>query len=147
MTFGTLAGIMACDGILGRQNPWSDLFDLDRKKIRSAWNYVKENADYPYYLIRDRFAGTEGRSLRAVRREEGKVIDYQGQRVAAYRHKNGAVTLKSATCTHMGCLVGWNDVERSWDCPCHGSRFSIDGEVLGGPAETPLGEVKKAGGR
>ena len=59
MTFGTLAGMMACDGVLDRRNPWTDLFDVDRKKIGSAWNYIKENADYPYYLIRDRFAGTE----------------------------------------------------------------------------------------
>ena len=142
MTFGTLAAMMACDGVLDRRNPWTELFAFDRKAVGSAWNYIKENADYPYYLIRDRFAGTEGRSLRAVRRGYGKVIEYNGQSVAAYRNQNGAVTLKSATCTHMGCLVGWNGAEHTWDCPCHGSRFSVDGEVLGGPAESPLADVK-----
>jgi glycine/D-amino acid oxidase-like deaminating enzyme/nitrite reductase/ring-hydroxylating ferredoxin subunit len=142
MTFGTLAGIMACDGVLGRGNPWTDLFDVDRKKIKSAWNYIKENADYPYYLIRGRFAGTAGRSWRGLRRGHGKVIEYNGQSVAAYRNEHGAVTLKSATCTHMGCLVSWNSAERSWDCPCHGSRFGVDGDVIGGPAESPLGDVK-----
>ena len=71
---------MACDKILGRSNPWVDLFDVDRKKIGSTWDYIKENADYPYYLVRDRFAGAEGRSLRAVRRGQGRVIDYRDQR-------------------------------------------------------------------
>ena len=142
ITFGTLAGMMACDGVLDRRNPWTDLFDVDRKKIGSAWNYIKENADYPYYLIRDRFAGTNGRSLRGIRRGHGKVIEYQGQSVAAYRSENGALTVKSATCTHLGCLVSWNAAERSWDCPCHGSRFSVDGRVIGGPAEAPLADIK-----
>jgi glycine/D-amino acid oxidase-like deaminating enzyme/nitrite reductase/ring-hydroxylating ferredoxin subunit len=144
LTFGTLAGVMACDGILDRRSPWVDLFNVDRKKIGSAWDYLKENADYPYYLVRDRFAGAEGRPSRAVRRGHGAVIDYHGQRVAAYRDANGAVTLKSATCTHLGCLVNWNEVERTWDCPCHGSRFGVDGKVIGGPAESPLAEVKAA---
>jgi Rieske Fe-S protein len=144
LTFGTLAGVMACDGILDRRSPWTDLFNVDRKKIGSAWDYLKENADYPYYLVRDRFAGADGRPLRAVRRGHGAVIDYHGQRVAAYRDANGAVTLKSATCTHLGCLVNWNEVERTWDCPCHGSRFGVDGKVIGGPAESPLAEVKAA---
>jgi glycine/D-amino acid oxidase-like deaminating enzyme/nitrite reductase/ring-hydroxylating ferredoxin subunit len=142
ITFGTLAGMMACDGILDRRNPWVDLFDVDRKNIGSAWNYIKENADYPYYLIRDRFAGADGRLLRGVHRCHGKVIEYQGQSVAAYRNEKGALTLKSATCTHLGCLVSWNAAERSWDCPCHGSRFSVDGRVIGGPAEAPLADIQ-----
>jgi len=145
MTFGTLAGMMAGEAILERKSPWTDLFAVDRRKISGAWDYIRENADYPYYLIRDRFAGAEGRSLRAVRRGHGKVIDYQGESVAAYRSENGAVTLKSATCTHLGCLVSWNDSERSWDCPCHGSRFSVDGNVLAGPAESALANINAKG--
>jgi Rieske Fe-S protein len=61
--------------------------------------------------------------------------------------ENGALTLKSATCTHMGCLVSWNGAERSWDCPCHGSRFGDDGGVLGGPAGSPLVDVKASESR
>src|SRR4029450_3160960 len=124
MTFGTLAGMMAADHALGRTNPWQDLFDPGRKKIRGGlWDYVRENKDYPYYLIRDRFAGVEGRSLRAVRRGEGKVIELNGQKVAAFRDESGTTTVRSAVCTHMGCLVQWNGAERTWECPCHGSRF------------------------
>lgn len=141
LTFGTLAGMMIADRILGRANPWSDLFDPARKAIRHGlWNYLKENTSYPYYLIRDRFAGAEGRSLRSVKRGEGKVVERNGKKVAVYRDAAGALTVRSATCTHMGCLVRWNPSEKTWDCPCHGSRFAPDGKVISGPAESPLGE-------
>jgi glycine/D-amino acid oxidase-like deaminating enzyme/nitrite reductase/ring-hydroxylating ferredoxin subunit len=143
LTFGTLGAMIATDAILGRRNPWLDLFEPERSALRrEAWEYVKDNADYPYYLIRDRFAGAEGRSLRAVKRGHGKVIMRNGTKVAAYRDESGATTLRSATCTHMGCVVGWNDAERTWDCPCHGSRFKPNGHVLSGPAESPLSEIE-----
>ncbi len=141
MTFGTLSGMMATDMVQGRRNPWAELFAVDRSKIRdAAWDYLKENADYPYYLFRDRFAGAEGRTLRAVRRGEGRILELDGRRVAAYRDDDGAVTIRSAVCTHLGCIVHWNAAERSWDCPCHGSRFSPTGQVIGGPAESPLAD-------
>jgi glycine/D-amino acid oxidase-like deaminating enzyme/nitrite reductase/ring-hydroxylating ferredoxin subunit len=142
LTFGTVAGIMAADNVLGRSNPWSRLFDPGRKTLRAAWNYFDENRDYPYYMIRDRFAGPEAKPLRTIPRGAGRVIEYQGEQVAAYRAESGAVSLCSATCTHMGCLVDWNEAERTWDCPCHGSRFDTDGRVISGPAESPLPAVE-----
>jgi glycine/D-amino acid oxidase-like deaminating enzyme/nitrite reductase/ring-hydroxylating ferredoxin subunit len=142
MTFGTLAGMMARDAALGRSNPWRDLFDVGRTKLRGGtWDYLRENKDYVYYLVRDRFAATQGTSLRALKRGEGKVLDLDGERIAAYRNEQGVVTLRSPICTHMGCVVGWNDAEKSWDCPCHGSRFKPNGDVLAGPAQSPLPEV------
>jgi len=142
LTFGTLAAMMISDAILEQSNPWTDLFDPNRKAlVRSAWDYVKENVDYPYYVIRDRFAGAEATSLRAVRRGQGRVIERKGAKAAAYRTPDGAVTIRSATCTHLGCTVRWNDAERTWDCPCHGSRFKPTGEVISGPAEAPLAEI------
>jgi len=143
LTFGTLGAIIMSDAILNRPNPWSDLFDPGRAAIRRGlWDYVKENADYPYYLIRDRFAGAEGRSLRSVKRSQGKIIELEGKKVAAYRDESGVVTLRSAICTHMGCIVAWNTEERTWDCPCHGSRFQPDGRVISGPAESPLSKIE-----
>ena len=143
MTFGTLAGMMAADYVTGRANPWSDLFDPSRKKIRGgAWDYIKENKDYLYYLIRDRFAGTEGRSLRSVPRGSGKVLGLDGRQVAVYRDESGEVTKRSAICTHMACTVDWNEAEHTWDCPCHGSRFKPDGSVVAGPAESPLEPIR-----
>lgn len=139
MTFGTLGAMMACDAALGRPNPWRELFDVDRVKVRGGlWDYLTENRDYPYYMIRDRFAGPDGRSFREIRRGQGKLIDIDGERIAAYRHPDGSVSARSAVCTHMGCGVQWNLAEQTWDCPCHGSRFTVEGEVIAGPAEAPL---------
>lgn len=139
MTFGTLAGVMARDAVVGRKNPWRDLFDPSRTKVLGGtWDYIKENADYPYYLIRDRFAAPEARSLHGLGRGEGRILELNGERVAAYRNAHGTVTKLSPVCTHMGCEVRWNGAEQTWDCPCHGSRFTPTGGVLAGPAETPL---------
>ena len=139
MTFGTVAGMMAHDFVTERKNPWRDLFDPGRTKVRGgAWDYIKENVDYPYYLLRDRFVGPDAKSLRAVRRDEGRVVELAGERVAVYRDAKGQTTVLSPVCTHMGCEVTWNVAERTWDCPCHGSRFMPSGKVLAGPAESPL---------
>ena len=139
MTFGTIAGLMARDAALDRPNPWAGLFDVGRTKIKGgAWDYLKENFDYPYYLIKDRLAGPEAKSLRALRRGQGKILELDGERVAACRSDDGTVTLLSPICPHLGCQVDWNEAERTWDCPCHGSRFRPNGDVLSGPAEAPL---------
>jgi glycine/D-amino acid oxidase-like deaminating enzyme/nitrite reductase/ring-hydroxylating ferredoxin subunit len=139
LTFGTLGAMMACDRIAGRANPWSDLFDVNRNVIRDGlWDYVKENTDYPYYMLRDRLASDEAKSVDAIGSGEGRVLTIDGQRVAAHRRDDGSVVLRSAVCTHMGCLVDWNQAEQTWDCPCHGSRFQPTGEVIAGPAGTPL---------
>lgn len=142
LTFGTAAAMMMSDAILGQPNPWAELYDPGRKALtRGLWDYLKENIDYPYYMVRDRFAGAESRSLRSVPRGHGQIVEHRGRKVAASRDASGLLTVKSALCTHMGCLVAWNTAERTWDCPCHGSRFTPTGDVISGPAETPLGDV------
>ena len=138
-TFGVIAAAMARDWVTGVKNPWRDLFSPTRKKVRGGtWDYIRENKDYPYYLIRDRLRAPEGKSLRAVKRGEGKILKLGRKKLAVYRDENGRVKKMSAVCTHMGCFVRWNQTEGTWDCPCHGSRFSAKGKVLSGPAETPL---------
>ncbi|HEU4530981.1 MAG TPA: FAD-dependent oxidoreductase [Steroidobacteraceae bacterium] len=138
-TFATVAAMMARDRLLGRDNPCFDLFRVDRKPFHGgAWRYVKENADYPYHLLRDRMKPAQGESLDELGKGEGKILKLKGDKVAAHRDEKGAVTLLSPVCTHMGCLVRWNAADSTWDCPCHGSRFRPDGDVLGGPAEKPL---------
>ncbi|CAN5608044.1 FAD-dependent oxidoreductase [soil metagenome] len=144
MTLGTVAALMGVDRVLGRKNPWQDLFDVSRKKIKGgAWDYLKENIDYPYYFLRDRLAAAEGDSVESLKTGQGKILKLEGKRVAAYRNPNGKVTLLSPYCTHMGCLVRWNAADTSWDCPCHGSRFKATGDVIAGPAETPLEKAQK----
>ncbi len=139
MTFGTLSAMMAADSILGRRNPWQQLFHPTRKKFSGGtWDYLKENKDYPYYLVRDWLGGAERESLSAVERNQGKILNLHGKKVAAYRDQHGKVTLCSPICTHLKCIVDWNNAEQTWDCPCHGSRFKPTGEVISGPAEAPL---------
>jgi Rieske Fe-S protein len=139
MTFGTLAAMMASDWVARKKNPWTDLFEPSRKKLKGgAWDYLKENLDYPYYLMKTRLAAAEGDSIAAVERGEGKILKLNGKKIAVYRGEDGKVIRRSGVCTHMGCIVRWNVAEKTWDCPCHGSRFKTDGAVISGPAETPL---------
>jgi Rieske Fe-S protein len=100
--------------------------------------FVSENVDYPYHYIADRLRNRDRGGAESVAPGEGKVLMIGGQRVACHRTNDGALIKVSAVCTHMGCLVRWNGAESTWDCPCHGSRFTPDGLVLGGPAETAL---------
>jgi Rieske Fe-S protein len=142
ITFGTLAAMMALDWTAGRKNPWTKLFAVDRKKIKgAAWNYLRENKDYPYYMIKDRLARAEADSVRELRPGDGMIVGRRGKKVAAFRDPNGNIHRLSPVCTHLGCLVRWNPAEGTWDCPCHGSRFKPTGEVIAGPAEEPLSPI------
>jgi glycine/D-amino acid oxidase-like deaminating enzyme/nitrite reductase/ring-hydroxylating ferredoxin subunit len=138
-TLGTLAAFMARDRYLKRKNPWFELFAVNRKKFHGGtWRYLKENLDFPYYMLRDRLAKAEGTSLKSLKKGEGKILKLGGKKVAAYRDEHGEVILRSPVCTHLGCIVHWNNADKKWDCPCHGSRFHPDGKVYAGPAESPL---------
>lgn len=148
MTFGTVAATMAVDYVLGRKHPWAEIFDPHRLHVRGGvWSYLKENKDYPYHMVRGRLAAPEAESVRDLPRNEGKILDLEGQRVAAFRDARGRVQLCSAVCPHMQCIVGWNAAEHTWDCPCHGSRFQPDGAVISGPAEEPLERLSPLTGR
>jgi len=143
LTFGTMAGIMIRDAITGVDNPWRELFDPHRKatSMGALATLVGENVDYPYYFVADRLRGRAAHSIETVARGAGKVLTIGGRRVACHRTDTGTVVKVSAVCTHLGCLVRWNDAESTWDCPCHGSRFTPEGLVIGGPAESPLERI------
>lgn len=145
MTWGALAATMACDWVLGNPNPWQDLLSVDRVKIRgAALDYLKENIDYPYYLLRGKLKPSEGKSLDELAPGEAKILNMEGKKYACFRDDEGGVHAVSAICTHMGCVVQFNHEEQTWDCPCHGSRFQVDGQVSTGPAETPLEPLPSA---
>jgi len=138
LTFGTLAAMMMSSSLLGRDTEWDDLFHPDRRKLLSGLaSVVSENIDYPLYLVADRLRPHDT-SVAVVKRGEGRILSHNGERIAAHRKQDGTLLTVSAVCTHLGCLVRWNQSEETWDCPCHGSRFLPDGSVLGGPAEAPL---------
>jgi glycine/D-amino acid oxidase-like deaminating enzyme/nitrite reductase/ring-hydroxylating ferredoxin subunit len=140
LTFGTLAGMLLSDLILGRANPWQQLYDPGRLTAAPAVaaGFVKENVDYPVRMIADRLKAAEAESFSEVARGRGKLVKADGKTLAVYRDEHGAAHAVSAVCTHLGCQVVFNEAERTWDCPCHGSRFDINGEVVNGPAVEPL---------
>lgn len=144
MTFGTLAGMMLHDEVMKRSNPWREIFDPHRKAASAGAlaTFISENVDYPWYFIADRIRHPDAGGEGSVGRGEGRVVEIDGKRVAIHRTNAGEVLKVSAVCTHMGCLVRWNGAERTWDCPCHGSRFAPDGLVLGGPAEAALEKIE-----
>ncbi len=144
LTFGTLAAMILHDAILGRSNPWSALFDPHRKasSLSAIATVVAENIDYPLYYVGDRLRRQKGETSAGVKPGEGRVLTIDGVRVACHRRDDGTLVKVNAACTHMGCLVRWNEAERSWDCPCHGSRFTPEGLVIGGPAEAPLTPIE-----
>jgi nitrite reductase/ring-hydroxylating ferredoxin subunit len=139
MTQGTLAGVMLADEVLGVRNVYRELFAATRiKPLAAARAFISENADYPKHLLQDRLPQPGARAVDDIGAGEGKVVSIRGNRLAVYRNANGALSALSPVCTHLGCLVHWNTAEKSWDCPCHGSRFDPQGRVLNGPAVTAL---------
>lgn len=139
MTFGTVAALMALDAVEGRRGPWVDLFDPHRKKIfGGTLSYLAENKDYPVQLARDLFERVDPRAPAELAAGEAAIVRVGGHKAAAYRDEQGNLSVCSAICPHLFCTVAWNPAERTWDCPCHGSRFQPNGEVLSGPAEEPL---------
>ena len=139
MTFGTLAAMILSDALLGRANPWASLYEATRfKPLAQGLNVLREGSDFPAALVRDRFTGGEVDGVERVAKGEGQLVRAHGKTLAVYRDERGDVHACSAVCTHLGCHVHWNRAERSWDCPCHGSRFDVDGSVLNGPATKPL---------
>lgn len=138
-TLGTLAGILIRDEILESVNPWQELFSPHRKQVRAGgwWEYVKENIDYPVHLVTGLFSG-KNESVSSLKKGEGKILRIEGKSVACSRDEKGKLHSVSAVCTHLGCTVNWNGAEKTWDCPCHGSRFNRDGKVCAGPANQPL---------
>lgn len=137
-TFGTLAALILCDDLLGKENPYAHTYRATRFATTSLPPLVKENVDFPLQLLRDRLQGSSPRSAAELATGEGAVLQVDGEKLAVYRDDSGRLHAVSALCTHMGCQVAFNPSERSWDCPCHGSRFGIDGAVLDGPANKRL---------
>jgi Rieske Fe-S protein len=135
MTFGTLAGMMLADEVQGLRSPYTSLYDPTRiKPMAGVKDFVTENVDFPLHFVTDRFKKPETRSLDEVLPGEGKIVRLGGEKYAVYRDKGGALKVLSPICTHLGCVVQFNEAETTWDCPCHGSRFDLDGRVINGPA-------------
>jgi glycine/D-amino acid oxidase-like deaminating enzyme/nitrite reductase/ring-hydroxylating ferredoxin subunit len=140
MTNGTMSGLLLADLVTGTENPWAALYDPGRvgPVVPKAKSVVKENLAVAKELVTGYLSPGDVASVDDLRPGEAAVVRDGLAKTAAYRDGDGVLHAVSARCTHLGCVVAWNAAETSWDCPCHGSRFGVDGDVLQGPAVEPL---------
>lgn len=141
MTHCTAGAMAVTDLILERPNAWADLYDPARKATHALGEFVKEQAN-TLAQYKDLLTSGEVDDASQIRPGEGAVIRQGTSKLAVYRDEASTLHVRSAICTHLGCVVSWNSAERSWDCPCHASRFGIDGQVLHGPAVQALGAAE-----
>jgi glycine/D-amino acid oxidase-like deaminating enzyme/nitrite reductase/ring-hydroxylating ferredoxin subunit len=143
LVYGALAAGMLADLILGRSNPWAELFDPSRKQpLKAAKNFIKENSNVFVQYLKDIPGLAEAKEFSEVAPGEGRIVEKNMQKLAVYRGHDNRLLVRSAICTHLACIVNWNGAEQTWDCPCHGSRFKPDGSILEGPALQPLYEIE-----
>ena len=137
ITHGTIAGILLRDLILGRDNPWVTLYDPARKTIPAADTFARQHPkvaeEYAHWLTPGEVSTVE-----EIKPGMGAIIRRGSSKLAVSRDDKGSLNVRSAVCSHLGCIVSWNSTEHTWDCPCHGSRFTPDGKLLNGPALGPL---------
>jgi glycine/D-amino acid oxidase-like deaminating enzyme/nitrite reductase/ring-hydroxylating ferredoxin subunit len=139
MTNGTVAAMMLADAILGRPNPWAELFDSKRlKPLAAARGFVTENTLAGFHFVADRLRRGDRSTVEGLGAGDGALVRIRGRKTAVYRDENGTLHALSPTCQHLYCIVDWNSAERSWDCPCHGSRYAGDGRVIQGPTTKDL---------
>jgi glycine/D-amino acid oxidase-like deaminating enzyme/nitrite reductase/ring-hydroxylating ferredoxin subunit len=139
LTHGTIAGLLIPDLILGRPNPWEDLYDPSRKTLKAAKEFIEENAN-TLAQYRDWLTPGDLKQIEDLPVDQGMILRSGAQKLAVYKDKHHKVHIHSAFCPHLGGCVRWNDCEKTWDCPAHGSRFEATGETMTGPA---IGNLEK----
>jgi glycine/D-amino acid oxidase-like deaminating enzyme/nitrite reductase/ring-hydroxylating ferredoxin subunit len=139
MTYSHVAVLELTDMIIMKQSRYNDLFSPGRiKPVAGFTEFVKHNTDVVGQFIGKWFATERLEQLSSLSADEGKVVKLNNETMALYKDNTGTLHAVNPTCTHMKCAVAWNAAEKSWDCPCHGARYSVDGDVLNGPADANL---------
>ncbi|MDJ1504870.1 FAD-dependent oxidoreductase [Xanthocytophaga agilis] len=142
MTLGTVAAIVLNELLTTGQSPYKDLFAPGRvKPVAGFTSFVKEQADVIKEFASKWFSQSDLGELADLAHDEARVVEYEGTSIAMYKDEYGRIHAVNPTCPHAKCAVAWNSTEKSWDCPCHGSRFSCDGELLTGPARSNLEKI------
>jgi Rieske Fe-S protein len=140
MTHGTIAGIILNELVQGRKHQWAKLYDPSRVKLRSTPEYAKENVNVAEQY-KDWFTAGDLGDVAEIKPGEGAIVGRGRGKIAVYRDERGTIHQCSAICSHLYGIVRWNDTEKTWDCPCHGSRFDPHGNVVNGPAIVGLSPV------
>jgi glycine/D-amino acid oxidase-like deaminating enzyme/nitrite reductase/ring-hydroxylating ferredoxin subunit len=139
MIYSSVAAILLRDMVTGKPNPYQDIFNPGRiKPVAGFVNFIRHNADVAKLFAGKWFPHEDLESLTGLSKGEGKVVNYKDEKMAVYKDPEGKLHAVSPICTHLKCEVKWNVAERSWDCPCHGARYSYDGKVITGPADRDL---------
>lgn len=142
MTYSHVTALMLTDRIVNGESKYDKLFNPNRiKPVAGFESFIKESADVVAKFIGDRFNKVKIKELSEIANGEAKIVKYEGESIALYKDEKGGVHAVNPACTHVNCIVGWNTAEQTWDCPCHGSRFSMDGEVLTAPARKDLEKI------
>lgn len=141
MTHATIGAMIVTDLIMGRDNPWAPFYDPARKVGHGVTEFLREQTN-TLSQYGEWATGGEVGSVEEIAAGQGAILRQGLHKLAVYRDEQGQVHAVSAKCTHLSCVVHWNSAERSWDCPCHGSRFGTDGSVLHGPASYSLEKVE-----
>lgn len=142
MTFGTMTSMVIPDLLDGKETELSKLFDPSRiKPVASARNFLDEVVNASVHFVKDKFTVDKIEELNEINKGEGRIIKHGGKTFAAYRDEKSEIHLLSPVCPHTGCNVVWNPSEVTWDCPCHGSRFDVEGKLLNGPAMKDLKKI------
>ena len=144
MAMGALSAQLLSDLILEKPNPYVDLFDPTRSKlkVKDVQQFIKKNTSVAKDLVATKTQRPQ-MTPDELNFDEGGLVSVNGKKAGGYRDVDGQLHLVNTTCTHLGCGLRWNDAERSWDCACHGSRFSYTGDVLDGPAVKPLERLEE----
>jgi Rieske Fe-S protein len=135
------AGILLTDLILGRKNAWESLYDPSRISLRALPRFAEENLNAAAQFA-DYVTPGDVDSVRDIARGSGAVVRRGMSKLAVYCDHKGELHERSAVCPHLGCIVAWNSIENTWDCPCHGSRFDKTGKVVNGPAGAGLSSAE-----
>jgi len=139
MTYSHIAALLLTDLITKKENAYAALFNPNRvKPVAGFANFIKENADVVAQFVGKRIAAEKLKELADLAPGEGRLVKFEGEKLAIYKDETGRAHALHPVCSHAKCVVGWNSAEKSWDCPCHGARYSVDGEVLTGPARKGL---------
>ena len=139
MTYSNIAAITLSDILIKGDSKYRELFDPNRvKPVAGFTNFVKEAADVVKEFVSGKFSAEKIEGFSELAAGEAKVVKYEGEKIAMFKDANHKIHAVNPTCTHIHCTVAWNSAEQSWDCPCHGARYSCDGEVLTGPATKNL---------
>ncbi len=143
MTHGTIAGLLITDLIMGRESAWASLYDPSRQPIRAAGEFMRESLNVVAQYA-DWVTGGDVTTAEEIPKDQGAVLRDGLTKIAAYRDDQGILHTCSAVCPHLSCIVAWNHSEKTWDCPCHGSRFDKLGKVINGPATSDLSPLKRS---